>query len=219
MAKQEPSDLSLVETQTPRASAFDVAMAVLLGAAAVLSAFSALRASLIGDEMLEGFTQSTQFYNDALALEGDNTQAAIQDQQLFLQYLRARQDGSAEWADMIRGSMFDGNLEAAVAWWERQSGADDSAQSPFDSGTPYKAPYDSKIEQLYQSGDASYSSAKRADQRGDYFDIAVAISSITLFTGGLAALLHKRATRDAMVVIALATLVISIYFALKGELS
>jgi hypothetical protein len=200
-----------------RSNKFELCVAALLGVAAVLAAFAALRSSMLGDEVLSGYTLSTQDYNDAIGYEAEDTQRAVQDQQLFLRYAEALNKNETEWATELRTAMFEPSLEQAVTWWEDKRDSPGAPTTPFDEGSPYELPFADKVDELYSTGDDNFNSAKRADDRGDSFDLAAAILAITLFAGGLASLLQSGAARASMIAVAVASLLFATGFVIKGQ--
>jgi Domain of unknown function (DUF4337) len=206
------------DTSNNRSDRFEIAMATLLGIATVLIAFSALRSALLGDTVLSGFTTSTQAYNDALGLASEDTQAFVQDQNLFLRYAEAKQKGDTAFANYMRNSLFEPELEQAIAWWETNEARTDGPSSPFDTGTPYASRYQAKIDQLNANGDAEFEKAKKADDQGDNFDIATAVLAITLFAGGVASLLKSRRARLMLACVGVAGLAMGLTFMAKGQM-
>lgn len=199
---------------------FELLIACLLGAAALLTAFCALRASLLGDTMLAGFTTSTQHYNDAIGFEAEQTQVVVEDHALFLRYIDAVQRKEADFGEYLRESLFNDNLEAAAAWWEDQRLANPDAKgpmTPFDPGSPYAEPYAVEIEELNRLGDTAFAEGAAADDKGDKFDIAAAILAISLFAGGIASLLKSRRAQRLMAGMAIAAIVVGGWFAAQGQ--
>lgn len=184
---------------------FEFAAALLLGMAALLTAYASMRSAIVGDEVLEGFTLSSQHYSDANSIDDANIQVFVADQALFLRYVEATFDQDDDLAEYLRTTLFDIKLNEAVDWWERQQSNDDPPESPFDPGTPYT--FENDTADATAHGDSAFDSAKRADGRNDRFDQATAVLSITLFAVGLAILVRTRRARATLTALAVIGLV------------
>jgi hypothetical protein len=198
-----------------RSDRFELFAAVLLGIATLLTAYGAMRSAIVGDEVLEGFTLSSQYYAEASAVDDQNTQTFVADQNLFLRYAEATFSRNNGLADYLRKSLFSDQLETATVWWEGQRTAADPPESPFHDGSPYK--FDTDAQPLITKAEANFDAGKRADARNDRFDQATAILSITLFTGAVATLIRSRKARHAFVALALAGIALGITFIAVGE--
>ena len=194
---------------------FELFAAVLLGIATLLGAYGAMRSAIVGDEVLEGFTLSSQYYAEASALDDQDTQAFVADQNVFLRYAEATFTGNDELATYLRNTLFTDELEAATVWWEAQQSLPDPPPSPFENGSPYVFGTTSKP--LVDAAESSFGAAKRADARNDRFDQATAILSITLFTGAMATLVRSRHARATLVGLAISGLALGATFVCIGE--
>ncbi len=203
-------------TTTDNAShRFEFFAALLLGLTALLTGYATMRSAIVGDEVLEGFTLSSQHYNDANNLDDANTQTYLADQALFLRFAEARFAGDEQLTDYLRTSLFDERLATAVEWWETQQTAGNPPDSPFEVGSPYRLDDTTALE---DQGDAAFEAAKKADERNDRFDQATAVLSITLFAVGLAVLVTAHRARLLMVALAIAGLCGGALLTLVGEL-
>lgn len=179
---------------------FEFAAALLLGVAALLTAYASMRSAIVGDEVLEGFTLSSQHYSDANSTDDANMQVFMADQALFLRYAEATFNHDDGLARYLRTTLFDDELDAAVDWWEQQQADEDPPESPFEAGTPYR--FDNDAAEATAKGDTAFDAAKRADGRNDRFDQATALLSITLFAVGLAVLVRTRRARYMLAALA-----------------
>ena len=198
-----------------RSDRFELFAAILLGIATLLTAYGAMRSAIVGDEVLEGFTLSSQYYAEASAVDDQNTQSFIADQNVFLRYAEAAFTKNTELAAYLRNSLFTEQLEAATVWWERQQTGANPPESPFHEGSPYKFEIDSKP--LIDKAESNFNAGKRADGRNDRFDQATAILSITLFTGAMATLIRSRRARNALVALAISGIALGATFICVGE--
>ncbi len=196
---------------------FEFFAALILGLAALLTGYSSMRSAIVGDEVLEGFTLSSQHYNDANSIDDANIQTVVADQALFLRYVEATFAGDANLANYLRDSLFDDRLAVAVDWWEAQQvGESDPPESPFEAGSPYSFESDPAV--ATAAGDVAFDAAKRADTRNDRFDQATAMLSITLFAVGIATLVDGRSARATLTAVALAGLAGGVLLLAIGEL-
>ncbi len=197
--------MTMTDERSAATRQFEFAAALLLGMAALLTAFASMRSAIVGDEVLEGFTLSSQHYSDANTIDDANSQIFIADQALFLRYVEATFENDDNLAEYLRTTLFETRLSTAVDWWEQQQSEVDPPESPFDEGTPYSFENDSAAE--IASGDAAFEAAKRADGRNDRFDQAAALLSITLFAIGLAILVRTSRARAILAALAILGLV------------
>ncbi len=209
----ETTPVGITATDSRR---FEFFAALILGLAALLTGYSSMRSAIVGDEVLEGFTLSSQLYNDANSIDNANTQTAVADQALFLRYVEATFAQDDALADYLRDSLFDDRLTTAIDWWERQQAEANPPDSPFDPGSPYANEINPTA--AAAAGDAAFDAAKRADTRNDRFDQATAMLSVTLVTVGIATLVRARPARATLMAVALAGLASGALLVSVGEL-
>lgn len=217
MSDHDAAILSVDGTDRGKADRFELMLAALLGVTTLLIAFAALRASLLGDEVLKGYTESTQFYNDSSALDNADLQTFVQDQNLFLRYTEAIFKEDFEFATYMRENLFEPQLEEAVTWWEARLSEPNGPESPFEEGSPYRSPNADAVTAADAAAEASFEAGSAADDRGDKFDIATAILAVTLFSGGIASLLRSRNAQVLMVVVALTSLAVGAIYIAIGQ--
>lgn len=181
--------------------------ALILGAAAILTAFSAYNAALLDGEALQGYTESTRSLNDANAFYAQGNQTSASDQAIFVEYATATQQGNAELADYLKTLMRPELLEA-VDWWE----STDEAVTPFDEleGNPYIVEDYASAAELEETAGTQFDDGSAADEKGDKFELASVAFALTLFFGGVATLFGRRAVTLALLAGGAATLVAGI---------
>ena len=135
MASKDEGHMNDLALRGTRAERF---AAVLLGVAALLSAYATMRSAIIGDEVLENFTLSSQHYNEGNRLDDANTQTFVADQNLFLRYVESTVAGDDALGTYLTDVLFSDSLRAAVEWWEQEQTQPDAPESPFDERSPYR---------------------------------------------------------------------------------
>ena len=166
-------------------------IAVMLGLAAIITAWTAFQSSQLGDKVQESFSegirssdQASQEYNTAIA--ADN-----QDQAIFLEYAKALVSEDEVTATYIQESLMSPELAAAVEWWIEQPD-DTGPDSPFveenpnwdDSSWNTAADLDVEAQQYFDS-------ARQADADGDEFDLLEVIVTLSLFLFGVSSLVRQ----------------------------
>lgn len=166
--------------------------AILLGLAAVLTAFAAYRASLTDDQVLKGYSDANEAMQAGYDLLSAGDQASNFEQNVFLQYAVEISGGNEDGAAYLRETMSP-ELLAAVEVWEE---TDDDAATPFDGD--YEELDDLESSLRYAEGSASLdqaealrSQAEDADQKSDVFELASVLLAVTLFLAGVAALISS----------------------------
>ena len=172
-----------------------IVAALLLGLAATLTALAAYQGSLKDGEALEGYTRSTTALSDANYFFSQGNQVFAGDQQLFVQYATAAQEGqddlTAYLTTLMRPAMAD-----AVEWWQD----DPDALTPFDEadGNPYEIVEFAQGEEEAAASGAAFKAAGAADKQGDEFGLATVLLALTLFFAGVATLFRRRAVTVAL---------------------
>lgn len=172
----------------PRALArFEIALAVLLGAAALASAGSAYLANSDDGNQLKYLQRSSQTRaeaNDAYAA-GDK-QLGL-DQTIFIEYVTAQYDGDRELAAYFSNELSP-TLKGAIEQWKAQ----DAAVTPFSGDQPIYSPaeYDDG-DQFDKRADKEFSRADFYDSRGDDFVLATVIFAGALGLLGIGGVLSR----------------------------
>ena len=167
-------------------------IAVMLGLAAIITAWTAFQSSQLGDKVQESFSegirssdQASQEYNTAIATDN-------QDQAIFLEYAKALVAEDEVTATYIQESLMSPELAAAVEWWIEQPD-DTGPDSPFveenpnwdDSSWNTAADLDVEAQQYFDS-------ARQADADGDEFDLLEVIVTLSLLLFGVASLVRQQ---------------------------
>lgn len=179
----------------PANGPLQVVAAILLGIAATLTAVAAYQAAVKGGEALQGYTQSTRLLSDANGFYAQGNQTFALDNQLFVEYAAAAQEGNAEFVDYLT-TLMRPDLLAAVDWWEQT----EDAVTPFDetADNPYAIEDFDEAEALEDEASAAFTDGAAADDVGDKFELATVLLALTLFFGGIATLFTKRSATLAL---------------------
>lgn len=177
-----------------------VAAAVLLGIAAVLTAWSAYRESLTSDLVLKNYSEqqaAIALANDAYIRSGQERQ---QELRLFvdaaLAGVAASEDGNTIVYDYLTEGIMSAELNAAFAWW-RDEPEETSPPTPFVPENPAFASLPSEVllaeGQAYdEQAEASRVAAEEADANSDRFDLANVFFAVVLFVAGLTTIVQRR---------------------------
>ena len=186
------SDTINSESKTSFKDRVEQVIAVMLGLAAIITAWTAFQSSQLGDKVQESFSegirssdQASQEYNTAIATDN-------QDQAIFLEYAKALVAEDEVTATYIQESLMSPELAAAVEWWIEQPD-DTGPDSPFveenpnwdDSSWNTAADLDVEAQQYFDS-------ARQADADGDEFDLLEVIVTLSLFLFGVASLVRQQ---------------------------
>jgi hypothetical protein len=186
------SDTINSESKTSFKDRVEQIIAVMLGLAAIITAWTAFQSSQLGDKVQESFSegirssdQASPEYNTAIATDN-------QDQAIFLEYAKALVAEDEVTATYIQESLMSPELAAAVEWWIEQPD-DTGPDSPFveenpnwdDSSWNTAADLDVEAQQYFDS-------ARQADADGDEFDLLEVIVTLSLFLFGVASLVRQQ---------------------------
>ena len=203
------------EAQTPAvdedsSNRMEIVIAILLGIAAIVTAWCSFQASQLGDVVQKSFSEgiraadaASQAYNSAITND-------IRDQTLFLEFAKAAQADDEETALYVLDTLMSPELAAAVEWWSEQP--DDSGfDSPFVEENPEwsNALYE-EAAALDESSQAFFDGADEADNDADAFDLLTVILALALFFLGVAGLSRQRKVMIALSTVGSIVIVFSI---------
>lgn len=192
-----------------------VAAAVLLGIAAVLTAWSAYRESLTSDLVLKNYSEqqaAIALANDAYIRSGQERQ---QELRLFvdaaLAGVAASEDGNTIVYDYLTEGIMSAELNAAFAWW-RDEPEETSPPTPFVPENPAFASLPSEVllaeGQAYdEQAEASRVAAEEADANSDRFDLANVFFAVVLFVAGLTTIVQRRSIQIGFLALSIVGLI------------
>jgi len=188
----ETLDTDSSKPNTSSKDRLEFVIAVMLGLAAIITAWTAFQSTQLGDKVQESFSegirtsdQASQEYNTALATDN-------QSQAIFLEYAKAAVAGDEVTAAYIKDTLMTPELAAAVEWWIEQP-EETGPESPFVEENPN---WDDSswvtAEELDVKAQEYFDAAKKADTDGDRFDLLQVIVTLSLFLFGVASLARQQ---------------------------
>lgn len=168
-----------------------MALALLLGAAAVVASLTAWRVHVHSSEAQETFADSARVLTEANVLLGDVTRAVGTERSLYIDWQQAKADGDDALAKSIWAVMLP-NTQKAVTWWQNAP-AGDRPPSPFAAANPeWKTP--SQLIAATETRAASDTASQEAQnllERADNLELLSAFLQVAFLTGGLTATLKS----------------------------
>lgn len=168
-----------------------MAVALLLGAAAVVASLTAWRVHVRSSEAQEAFADSTRVLTEANVLFGDVTRAVGTERSLYIDWQQAKADGDDALAGSIWAVMLP-NTQKAVDWWQNAS-AGDRPPSPFAAANPeWRTP--SQLIAATETRAASEAEVREARdllEHADNLELLGAFLQVAFLTGGLTATLKS----------------------------
>ena len=167
-------------------------IAIMLGLAAIITAWTAFQSSQLGDKVQESFSEgirtsdmASQEYNTAIATDN-------QDQAVFLEYAKALVAEEEVTATYIHETLMSPELAAAVDWWLEQP-EESAPDSPFVEENPnWDGSSWTLAEELDVEAQQYFDTARDADSEGDKFDLLEVIVTLSLFLFGIASLVRQQ---------------------------
>ena len=193
--------------QDPRSKRIEIWIAALLGIVAVITAFATYKAVLEDGDTLANFNEGVRINDDATASDTEGTQQYTTDQAIYLEFVKAEQEGDSDLAGYFRETLFSPELEESVKWVEE---GDKDAVSPFQEDSPYTRPEWAKAEDLRKQTRTKFAIAGQHDEDGDKYVLATVILSISLFLLGIAGVNRQFRVQRALMAVASVVLVVGL---------
>lgn len=170
----------------------EIVIAILLGIAAILTAWSTFQSAQLGGAVTAAYSEGIRLSDTASQAFNDASATDIADEALFLEFAKASNAGDEATADYIYSSLMSEDLAAAVDWWLEQP---DSAgyATPFVEDNPAwsTAAYDDAAA-IDEEAQAKFDEATEKDGLGSEFDVLSIIIAISLFLFGVASLVRQQ---------------------------
>lgn len=187
---------------------FELAVATLLGIAAVATAFAAYKSSLDGGASATAYNEGIALNSLAAQSNLEGNQEFTQDQAIFLEFVKATQTDDEDLAAYIQTQLMSDNLRSGVEWW---ADTGDEYPTPFTDDNPkYEiqgwvegAKYDELALRRFDDGE-------RLGTRGDRYTLVTVILAAALFMLGVAAVARAWAVKLGFCVVGAAFLVASL---------
>jgi hypothetical protein len=166
---------------------FEVVVAILLGVAALATAFAAYKASLDGGSAIQSYTDGIALTDRSSKANNQGTQELVRDQQIFLEFVKSTQTNDESLAAYIQTTLMSQNLRSGVEWWADQPD-NDKYPTPFTPDNPkYNIAAYAEASKLDQQAKDSFAAGQRHDNRGDRYTLVTVILAAALFMLGIAA--------------------------------
>lgn len=186
-----------------------MALALVLGFAALVSGMTAWRVAIHSGHAQTGFAVSTQQVNNANALAQDVSRAVNSERSLFLSWEQASQNGDALLAAESL-SMMGPSTQAAVKWWSDEPPGNRPV-TPFSSANPEWATPGLIIDSTSTAQEAAMGLKEAEDQlnQSHNLELLVALLAIALLTGGLTATLKSSRAQLVLLGVSCLTIVVA----------
>lgn len=188
----------------------EIVIAILLGLAAILTAWSTFQSSQLGSSVSAAYSEGIRTSDAASQAFNDASAADVADQALFLEFAKSVNSGDEATANYIHDSLMTPELQSAVDWWSQQP---DSANYPTPF-TPDNPNWSTKMfddaTALDADAQAKFDEAKRLDGLGSDFAILSIIIALALFLFGVASLVRQERIKIGLGAVGAVILVFSI---------
>jgi hypothetical protein len=173
----------MARTGHPFEGRLEIIIAVLLGVAAILGAYAALRneqqnhdATTRFSEGIVNISNANQFYSSGNAIYS-------LDQVLFTEFAKDNFAGQGNLAQYFYKTLMRPELQRGIRWWQRSK----TAKSPFDDKDPdYVVAEYIRAGQLDSATHAKFVTAKAAQNKADHYTLIEVILATALFLIGVA---------------------------------
>lgn len=200
---EEPTGEEQV-ANSPRERRLELAVTILLGAAALLSAWGAYQSSRYSGRENSSHASATRLQVDATRLYIDAGQLTQIDMSAFFEWVDATSSGDTARAAFLRGTFRDEMTPAFDAWLDM-----DPLDNPDAPGTPFELP-DYQVTKETEAGELearAEAAAIRADSMGatgERYLVAVVLYAVSLFQLGIQSRVGVFELRRALVIAAAA---------------
>ncbi len=189
-----------------------LAAAIVLGIAAILTAWGSFQASRAGGDVQQNYAQQQASIATANDIYAQSDQASQLEQQLFLSFAIALSEENDIATDYLLNQAMSPELATAVTWWIDEP-EETSPPTPFVEDNPEFANLTSQ--QLIAEGnavmdeaDVARAAAEEANKIGDKFGLANVFFAIVLFLAGIATLLQKTKIQVGILILGVAMLAV-----------
>ena len=173
-----------------------IAAAVLLGIAAVLTAWSAYRESLTSDLVLKSYSEqqaTLALANDAYIRSG---QERAQETSIFLDTAISSFQGNTDLEAYLTEQVMSEEVYAVFQWW-LELPPEESPPTPFVEENPAFANLPSQVllaegQGYDEQAETLRLEAEAADANSDRFDLANVFFAVVLFIAGLTTIVQRR---------------------------
>ena len=198
-------------------SRHELAAAIILGLAGILTAFAADKAALTDGDALKGYTEAATTTADANGYDNEAFATFTSDKALFFEYQLLVEQGDEDLALLFRERFFSPELEAGTAAWEViPVGAPDEPPTPLETDE-YVIAAQVEANRLTDVAADRFAEAQEADDAGDEFELAAVFLAVSLFLAGIGTLFKAAAIRTAILAMSVVAMVPGIYAIVQGQ--
>lgn len=194
-------------------SALALTAAIILGLAAILTAWGSYRASIESGSVTRNYAEQQALISQANDIYAQSDQASSLEQQFFLSYAIETSAGNTDGAAYLENTMTD-DLWAVVDWWINAP-SETAPPTPFSELNPAYAGLASQL--LLTEGNAAMAeadlrrvAAEESGSIGDRYGLANVFFAIVLFLAGIASLLSRRFLQVGIVALSIAILAVGV---------
>ena len=187
----------------------DIAIAGLLGIAAVATAWCAFQSSLFGGDQATAFNDAAVNSDQAGQWYAEGNQAYTEDLLVFLEYINHIQANDLETAAYLREAVMTERLVRGLEWWEDQG--DEGPETPLDDENPeYIIEEYSIANDLDDASVQATEDAAEANDTGDKYDFLTVLFAASLFVLGIAGVFRPLPVKFGMGGLGLILLVVTL---------
>lgn len=188
-----------------------LAAAIVLGLAAILTAWGSFKAALESGNVTKGYAAQQALIASANDIYAQSDQASSLEQQFFLTYAINASEGNEGAVAYLETTMPD-DLAAVVIWWVDQP-VETSPPTPFVPENPEYANLSSQLllaegNLAMDDAEAARATAVAAGEVGDRYGLANVFFAIVLFLAGIATLLERRLVQMGLLALSIVILAI-----------
>ena len=188
-----------IEAQA-KESRFEVVAVVLLGLAALATAWASYQASLWSGVAIDSYAAADELRTEATALSEASLVLIQGDQTAVLEYAKASRTGDTQLAALVRSELMDRRVREALDAWEKTPVAT-REHSPLSDKYGYTVPGKAEAARRINESREEMSLARAASTTGDDYNLASILEAVALILVGIAAALNVLRVRIATMAI------------------
>lgn len=184
----------------------ELAAAVLLSIATLLTAWAAYQATRWSGEQAESYTTASAFRTESVRAANIARNQELIDVNTFIAWLDASVEGDQPLADDIQDRMREEFRPAFDEWLTSTPPGELPEGTPFELDS-YTLAEEENAAELERRAAAAFDDGREANQTGDNFVLAAVLLASVLFFAGLAGTLDSRAPQVILLTLAVVMLV------------
>ena len=188
-----------------RNNALEIFLALALGVAAIGTAYAAYRSSLLNDDMISNYQIGIRNVNEATQATDEANLNFAQDQEVFLEFMKAVQLDDDSLTAYIRDELMSEPLSEALEVW-----ADTDLITPFEDEDVYYLDGWRRGDELTAEADRRFDAAAVADEESDRYELVTVITAAVLFFLGMGAIVRAGIAKRGFVAAGTVLLVVSL---------